>query len=218
MKVRVLSALLLIAIIALIPLSVCSCNRSYNKETVINAAKELLPKAAVLNSIYYGNGISYISSGFSDGNYREADPVHLELLGIKTVSDIRSRTLEVFSTQYAENLFEGYLESYEAEGTVWNYARYVQSGDELTGSILLVNKDHESIFDDRLTYHLDTVTDVESKGDLVKMSVEITVEDEEGNTQHRAISFYMYEERIGWRISSPCISNYNKYLDNELLK
>ena len=62
-----------------------SCNRKYDEEEVVSAAKELLKTAEMLNIVYYGSGIEYFDSDEEIGYYRKANPQHLEALGFKTV-------------------------------------------------------------------------------------------------------------------------------------
>ena len=196
-------------------------NRYYDEDEVVAVAKELLPTAGKLYSIFYGNGISYISSGYSDGDYREADPVHLAMLGIESIQDIRDLSYATFSTEYCKNIFTNYLESYEQDGVVYNWARYAQVYDTMDitkPAYILVYSKHDGVFDDRMTYDLSSIKAVKSKGDYVYMSVDVIVESAEGETQTATISFTLFEEKTGWRIASPAFANYNKYLDHELLK
>ena len=83
MSKRALTALILILSLLLSLFAMTSCDRSYERDEVIRAAEELLPTARMLYSVYYGNGIGYISSGYSDGDYREADFMHLRELGFE---------------------------------------------------------------------------------------------------------------------------------------
>ena len=205
-RARALTALLLALVLLFSVFTMTSCDRSYDRDEVIEAARELLPTARMLYSVYYGNGISYISSGYSDGDYREADFVHLDKLGFSTIHELKEISYSTFSYDYCQSIFSNYLESYEADNTVYNYARYVQVDNE--ASYILVYKDHNPVFEDRMTYHLDTVTDVRSVKDFVRMTVEVTVDDGEGNSRRTTLTFSLYEEDSGWRIASPCFANY----------
>ena len=75
-----------------------SCNRSYDEKEVLTAAEELLRKAVMLNEVYYGNGISTKDTGHRNGNYLEADAIHLSRLGFETVEDLKNLTRDVFTT------------------------------------------------------------------------------------------------------------------------
>lgn len=218
---RALALLLSLVIVISSLFTLTSCDRSYNEEEVIAVAGELLPTARMLYSVYYGNGISYISSGYSDGDYREADSVHLASLGFESVEQLKNISYSTFSNKYCDNIFSNYLESFEADGKVYNYARYVQVydvNDQSKPAYILVYYKHKPVFEDKMTYNMSSIRALRSKGDYVIMSVDVTVENEEGKTQTSTIEFSLFEEKTGWRIASPAFANYNNYLDHELLK
>ena len=209
-RIRSAVALLIVAALMLCSLaSLTSCDRSYDKEEVEAAARELLPKALNLYSLYYGNGLDYLSSGgFSDGDYREANPVSLRKYGFTTVAELKSLTLATFSEKYSENIFDKYLDSYEANDTVYSYARYTENS---TGEIVLVHTKHDPIFEDRMSYILDSVSANDSTRDYINLSVRATVSSAAGESKEITLKFTMYEEKLGWRISSPCFGNYTEY-------
>ena len=214
------SVLLIIALIVGIMVSSFG-DRYYDEDEVIAVAKELLPTAGKLYSIYYGNGIAFMSSGYSDGDYREADPFHLATLGIENIQDLRDLSFATFTKKYCNNIFASYLESYEEDGVVYNWARYVQVYDVIDATIpayILVYSKHKGVFEDRMTYDLSSIKAVKSKGDYVYMTVDVTVESIEGKTQTATIEFTLFEEPTGWRIASPAFANYNEYRDHELLQ
>ena len=221
-KIAIIVTSVILVIALIVSLAVLSFkDRQYDEAEVIAAAKELLPTAGKLYSVYYGNGIAYMSSGHSDGDYREADPFHLATLGIGSVQDLKNMSYATFSTDYCENIFSNYLESYEEDGIVYNWARYVQVYDTSNAespAYILVYSKHDGIFEDRMTYDLSSIKAVRSKGEYVYMSVDVIVESIEGETQTATISFTLFEESTGWRIASPAFANYNKYLDHELLQ
>ena len=204
-----------IALAAVIVISLILClalcgrsGRSYDKDEVEAAARALLPDALTLYSIYYGSGVGYISTGYSDGDYREADPMSLRKYGFSTIDELKTMTTKVFSDKYSENIFDKYLDSYEANGTVYNYARYTENA---TGEYILVYKNHEPIFDDRMSYKLDTVSANSSTKDFINLTVSAVVSNADGESKEITLRFTMYEERAGWRISSPCFGNYTIY-------
>ena len=196
-------------------------DRRYDENEVIAAATELLPVAGKLYSIYYGNGIAFMSSGYSDGDYRQADPLHLTTLGIENIQDLRDLSYATFTSKYCQNIFSSFLESYEEDGIVYNWARYVQVYDVVDATIpayILVYSKHKNVFEDRMTYDLSSIKAVKSKGEYVYMTVDVTVESIEGKTQTATIDFTLFEEPTGWRIASPAFANYNEYRDHELLQ
>ena len=204
-----------IALVAVIIISLILCltlcgrsGRSYDKDEVEAAAKELLPDALTLYSLYYGSGLGYMSTGYSDGDYREADPMSLHKYGFSTLEELKTMTKKVFSVSYSENIFNKYLESYEANDIVYSYARYTENA---TGDYILVYKDHDPIFDDRMSYKLDTVNAYDSTKDFINLTVNAVVSNADGDSKEITLKFTMYEERTGWRISSPCFGNYTSY-------
>ena len=187
-----------------------SCDRSYDEEEVIAAAKELLPKAAVLNSVYYGNGIYAEPSGYQNGSYYEADFLHLNKLGFTTIAELEALTMATFSAKYASSIINYYL--YPApEGETYRTVRYYQEYDLDDPTLpvrIMVYSRHKPIFDDRLTYHIETVKAVGSTKNIVNMTVEATIENADGEEKRVTIDFGLYEEKVGWRISSTCFVNY----------
>jgi hypothetical protein len=203
-------ALILVIVTALSVLT--SCDRSYDEEEVVAAAKELLPTAAVLNSVYYGNGINASASGYQNGSYYEADFLHLNKLGFDTVAELEALTMQTFSVKYASSIIDYYLHP-APEGEPYRTVRYYQAYDLDDPTVpvrIMVYSKHVPIFDDRLTYDLDTVKAVGSTKDIVNMTVEATVKDADGNEQRVTVRFGLYEEKVGWRISGTCFANYNK--------
>lgn len=187
-----------------------SCNRSYDEDEVIAAAKELLPRAAILNSVYYGDGIYAEPSGYQNGNYYEADMLHLNKLGFDTVDELEALTMQTFSAKYAMSIVNYYL--YPApEGEPYRMVRYYQEYDLDDPTLpvrIMVNSKHKPIFDDRMTYDLETVKVVGSTKDIVNMTVEVVVVSDYGVEKRMTIDFGLYEEKYGWRISSTCFANY----------
>lgn len=211
---RIIALLIALATLFTLSLSLTSCkkNREYDETEVVEAAKELLPKAALLYSVYYGNGIRYIPSGFTDGDYCQADDLHLYELGFTTVEELKAKSYEVFSLSYCENIFATYLETAMSEdGTkVVHPARFTMNG---TNEYMLVNKNYERyayvIYEDRMGYDLGSVKALGSTKDYVNMSVVATVSNEEGATRSCELKFNLYEEQSGWRIAGPCFANYD---------
>lgn len=207
-KVRgIISFILVICLLLSISLSLSSCDRSYDKAEVEAAARQLLPKALTLYSIYYGSGLGYISSGFRDGEYCEADPTSLRKYGFVSIAELKNLTLLTFSNKYSESLFNTYLEfAYDSDGNINHNARYTENA---TGEYILVHSKYAGqVFDDRMEYKLDTVSANDSERDYVKLSICAIVKNEKGESKEITLSFSMYEEKIGWRISSPCFGNY----------
>ncbi len=219
-KRRLISLLLTVILILCLSLSLTGCNRSYDEEEVIAAAKQLLKKAEPLNTIFHGEGIGYIDSGYRDGVYYEADPIHLGLLGIRDPKKLFDITYEVFSIKHGTSIISVNFEPlYDSKGNIVYNSRYAFVTTKDGEVKLLVNKNYDPSrvnFDDEMTYKLDTVKALGSEGDYVNMSVDVVVLSEDGKEQTLTIEFKLFEESDGWRIHGTCIANYNEYLDHPL--
>ncbi len=216
MRAHRLLALVLIAVILVSSFSLTSCDRRYDETEVVAAAAELLPKAVAMNTVYYGRGIATISTGYQNGSYHEADPVHLRELGFTTIDGLKSRTAEVFSSRYTNTLFNNILAPLYVGDEIYRTSRYYQEWEDDLGAVprnIMVNTQYEAVFDDRMEYILSDISAVCSEGDVVHMTVGAIVKNEEGKTQRTTVKFSLYEEKDGWRIDNPCFANYNKLLD-----
>ena len=79
-------------------LSLTACNRRYDEEEVLAAAKDLLKRAEMLNEVYYGSGIKYFDSEDKVGLYYcKADKMHLGELGFSTIEELKKITEQTFS-------------------------------------------------------------------------------------------------------------------------
>ena len=204
-------------------LSLVSCNRRYNEDEVITSAEALLKKAEVLNEIYYGRGIQYITSGYVDGYYYEADPIHLNSLGFRTIEELKNKTLEVFTYGYAEEIFNTKLSAIEDETGVQQMTRYYQRYDGpnvLAPICIMVYSKAPVLFKDKIVYDYDSLRVMGSKKQTVLVEIDATVTNEEGKSQTVTVNLNLIEEDDGWKIDNPCYANYNDSADkyNELDK
>ena len=209
--VRLVSVLLLVVLI--LPLT--SCNRSYDEQEVLENAEALLKKAEILNKVYYGNGIEYTTSGFVDGYYYEANPLHLEKLGFTTVEELKNLTLETFTDGYANQIFQTKLTMIQDESGIQEMTRYYQKYDSvnlLTPVCIMVYSKAKIILKDEISYDYSTLRVSGVKRDTVYVSVDATVVNEEGKTQDVTVKLDLIEESYGWRIDNPCYVNYNDSL------
>ncbi len=220
---RSLKRFICLLLTALVILSLASCNRSYDEDEVIASAKALLKKAEVLNEIYYGSGIQYTTSGYIDGYYYEADPIHLNSLGFKTVEELKNKTLEVFTYGYAEQIFATKLSAIEDETGVQQMTRYYQRYDGpnvLAPICIMVYSKAPVLFKDEIVYDYGSLRVIGSKKQTVLVEIDATVTNEEGKSQTITVNLDLIEEDDGWRIDNPCYANYNDSVDkyNELDK
>lgn len=220
---RALKPIVCLLLTALVMLSLASCNRRYDEDEVIASAEALLRKAEVLNEIYYGHGIQYITSGYVDGYYYEADPIHLNSLGFETIEELKNKTLEVFTYGYAEEIFETKLSMIEDETGVQEMTRYYQryDGPNLLAPIcIMVYSKAPVTFVDEVIYDYTSLRVTGSKKQTVLVKVDATVTNSEGKSQTVTVNLNLIEEDDGWRIDNPCYANYNDSMDkyNELDK
>ena len=212
-----LTAILLI--IAVLPLSLISCDRKYDEEEVKAAATELIAASLPLNEIYYGDGVRYLEySERNVGVYFEADPAHLLELGFSTLSELKSKTKEVFSVAHAERMFQGSISgTFTQNGAA--LARYYQQYTEggapdyvIKPDYIMVYTEYEKLLKGEATYDLDNLTVLGAEGKIVYVSVNVSIE-YEGKTQNTSVKIGLFEEEVGWRLDSPTYASYNEYSD-----
>ncbi|MBR2343643.1 MAG: hypothetical protein IKA64_05250 [Clostridia bacterium] len=210
-KCKYLIAFLLIfALIPSLCLTSCKKNRDYDEAEVKAAVEELLRKAEILNTVYYGAGIGYITGGYRDGAYYEADGLHLSALGFSSIKELEALTRSTFTRGYSDQLVREKLGEVRVDGVMLTPARYYQKyADEFyTEEIcIMVYSGNTAIFDDRMEYDYSTVKVLGSEGEKVKASIEATVSNKDGDTQRVTVSVVLIEED-GWRIDNPVFKNY----------
>ena len=192
-----------------------SCNRKYDEEEVVSAAKELLKTAEMLNIVYYGSGIEYFDSDEEIGYYRKANPQHLEALGFKTVEELKKMTEATFSVKLSETVYSTVLSSLTTDTALISPARYYQAYDEKSGepTYIMVYTNFTPLFKGTITYDYDSVRADGSKKENVYVSVDATVTNQDGLSQRTTVTFTMVEEENGWRINSTTYANYNSLKD-----
>lgn len=217
-KIRLLSLLLIVFVL----LSFVSCERSYDEEEVIANASRLLREAEVLNEIYYGKGLQYVTTGHIDGYYYEADPVQLYTLGFSTIEELKNKTLKTFSVGYSEQIFKTKLSVIEDETGIQQMTRYYQKYDGvnvLAPVCIMVYSKAPVSLKDEITYDYSSLTVSGVKGQTVYVNVLANVKSGE-KSQTVTIKIALIEEDDGWRIDNPCYANYNESQDkyNDLNK
>lgn len=196
-------------------LTFTSCNRSYDEDEVVSAAEELLRKAEILNNVYYGRGIGYVSGGYENGYYKEADLIHLSRLGFETIDDLKNLTRGTFTSSYSEQIFSTKLESIADDDGIREMARYYQHYDidTVTPICIMVYTAAKVSFTDELSYDYSTLRVTGVKRQTVFVTVTATVTNSDGESQTVDIELDLIEEDYGWRIDNPCYANYNPSLD-----
>ena len=218
-----LSKRISILLIFLVLFALVSCNRSYDEAEVIENASRLLKQAEILNEVYYGKGIQYINTGFADGYYFEADPMHLNKLGFSTIAELKNKTLETFTEGYSEQIFSTKLSVIEDETGIQAMTRYYQKYDGVSALdpvCIMVYSNAAVMLKDDIVYDYSTLRVSGVKKQTVYVNVDATVTNSEGKSQKVTIRLDLIEEDFGWRIDNPCYANYNDKLDiyNDLNK
>ncbi len=210
----------ILLLIALLPLSLISCDRKYDEAEVKAAARELITASISLNDIYYGEGVRFLEySEKNIGVYFEADPAHLLELGFSTIPELKTKTKEVFSKAHAERMFAGSLSGTFTPNGSSTLARYYQQYTEggapdyvIEPDYIMVYSEYENMLKGDVTYDLDNLTVLGAEGDIVYVSVNVSII-YEGKTQNTSIKIGLFEEEAGWRLDSPTYVSYSEYLD-----
>ena len=212
-KIKILS-LLLVIVCTLSILSLSSCNKKYDEEEVLAAAKTLLKEAELLNVIYYGSGVQYYENDRANGNYREANSEHLKELGFSTVDELMILTEKTFSDNYSDLLYSTIIYGLKDDTSVITAARYYQAYDEEANeSYMMVNSKFTVMFKDSIEYDYDSMKVEKSSKEKVYVSVEATVTNSEGASQKTTVTITLVEEDDGWKIDNPTYANYNSLKD-----
>ena len=195
-------------ILVLLFTSLTSCNRSFNEEEVISAAKELLQSAEKLNYIYYGEGIKFYDSEEAVSIYKEAQKSHLDELGFHTVEELKAMTEATFSDNYSKIMYSSILDTLRVDETIVGYKRYYDYTNDDGKSMIMVNTVYEPLFKSTIVYNYDSIKVLGSKKEKVNLTVNATVTNTEGKSRSVEIAINLVEEEDGWKIDNPVWSNY----------
>lgn len=202
---RIFSTLL---ILALLLTSLSSCNRSYDEEEVIAAAKELLKSAEMLNCVYYGEGISYYDTDEAVGIYKEAQSAHLDELGFHSIDELKELTEKTFSKEYSEIMYSSVLDTLRDGENIAGYKRYYDGTNENGEKIFMVNTAYKPLFKSNIVYNYDSIKVDRVKKEKIFLIVNAVVSDKEGHERSVDITITLIEEESGWRIDNPVWANY----------
>jgi hypothetical protein len=175
--------------------------------------EELLPKSAELNEIYFGDGLptnrdedavrAFYESFDTDIAAISYEPVDPDC-GYETVDDIKAATLEVFTEEYAEFLFDrafkGISDLFD-EGTETEhrstavYAMYIEQDGFLTKR---VNLKDDAIPLGR-TYDLDSLEVLRSNDTGVQVKLKSFFDGQPSVD----VEMWLTETENGWRLDSP---------------
>ena len=210
-------ALLVCTVLLLVP----SCkkkdaNRTYDEQTVIRETAELISKSDLINRIYWGVGIPICDAenAYNKGKYVEADPAFLEEYGIDSIEKLKEMTSEVYDSVFCETIFQTKLSAVsDSDGSVVSYVRYYQEkskdadGREVLGPIL-VHTEATVYFEKPVVYHTETLAVREVKGDIIYLTLDVTVLDDNNAPVVQSLTVAVIEESVGWRLVNPTYDCY----------
>ncbi|MBQ5356139.1 MAG: hypothetical protein IIU08_09740 [Clostridia bacterium] len=199
-------------LVLLLLLTGCS-GPKHTAEELKPVLDDLLPRAAEINEIYFGDGLptnrdenavrafyETFDTDIAAISYTPVDPA----CGYETVDDIRRATLEVFTDTYAETLFDraftGISDVFD-EGTETEhrttalYAMYLEQDGFLTKR---VDVGRDSIPLGR-TYDTGTLTVLRENSTGVEVRLSSFVNGEPSVD----VEIWLVETEDGWRIDSP---------------
>lgn len=205
-KIRKTVTVLLAAALAVASLALVSCEREYyTADELRGALEKLIPASSELNEIYFGVGLPTAADG------EEAEEVDSDIVALSyapvlpeakyhTEAELRAATLDVFSEDYAEFLFErsftGLSIEYDSETVVGAiYARYIESDGILTKRVGL---EDEALPLGRV-YLLGGMTVERTKADYALVDVPTEIDGEESTT----VRLKLVMTEGGWRLDSP---------------
>ena len=203
-----------LAAVILICMTAAGCSKTkHGPEEMRGILEDLLPKSAELNEIYFGKGLPTIRDenavqAFYDSfdtdiaaiSYTPVDPSS----GYETVDDIKAATLEVFTEDYAQILFDRaftgisdvFDEGLETEHrSTAVYALYLEQDGYLTKR---VNMENDAIPLGR-TYDLDSLEILRENG----MGVQVRLKSMYDGKQSVDVELWLTETENGWRLDSP---------------
>lgn len=210
MKRQLIKRILSITVILVLLLtSFTSCNRSFDEEEVISAAKELLQSAEKLNFIYYGDGIQYYDTDAAVSIYKEARRTHLDELGFYTVDELIAMTEKTFSDNYSQIMYSSVLDTLRVDDTIVGYKRYYDQTTDDGETIIMVNTAYEPLFKSTIVYDYDSIKAKGSKREKVFLTVNAIVSNADGKSRAiNNITITLVEEEDGWKIDNPVWANY----------
>ena len=205
-------SIILCFFLAFVSLTACKeKDREYNEAEVTAAAKVLIEKSLILNEIYWGEGIPFLSpeDGSEPKGYLPADPDALKALeeefGMKDLETLKKKTREIFSEAGYKWILSSCLTNVNTDDGIASYARYYQqTADSETGAVdgLMVYANARNIFENTKSveyiYEGMTVSDVE--GEVLTVSLKVKTVGKNGEQSTRDFTVAVIEEADGYRL------------------
>ena len=212
----------LVMMLSVLLLALPSCdkketNREVDEAVVIAAAADLIPKSDRINRIFWGTGIPILETEDAEtvGKYTEADPAFLEENGFSNIEELKEMTSLVYDSVFCKTIFETKLgENDTAEDDKITYVRYYQtkktSGGTTVYGPIMVHTMAVVYFDKPVVYHTDTLALCEVRGEIVYLTLDVTVLDDADQPVIQELVVALIEESDGWRLVNP---TYDKYIE-----
>ena len=228
-----LSKILLVVFLVVLALGLFSCKkkegdavevppREYVESEVIENAVALLEGAVDINTVLWGVGILPVEGEEESGAYSPCQNEELMRYGIHSVNDIRTLCQKVYSKAMCSTVESTVLGNVRDENeSIVSFVRYYDVTDKETGTVtLMVKTDAYVYFERPVTYHTETVKVKGVKGEVITLTVDVTLYDEENAPHEKTLTFSMIEEADGWRLHSPTYMKYDAYSDiyDDLIK
>ena len=214
MRKRIIA--LILVLISLTGLT--SCDRKYDEEQVKENAQILIEKSIILNEVYWGRGISHIDdAATSNGDYYEANYVHLKALGFQTIDELKTMTKEAFSKRYSEQIFATVLSTVTDGVYVEILPRYYQKYEDEEMKVpesIMVNSEYEAFLLDEVEYLYETINVLYSKGEVVFFEIDVNVTRGD-KSQLQKLEIGIIEEKDGWRLYTPTYTTYDEFYGEE---
>lgn len=215
MKQSLSLALAFLCLFCALPLAGCA---KIDTTGLLDEAPALIEKSALVNEIFFGDGIPYDENGTPQGNFYPADPAYLAEHNLKTTSDLRALTESVFSQEYAAIILGSGIAGFPAD-VGYVYPRYASSQAENLrdeNETILVSSTSEFLLNPigKSTYHYETLTLVATTRHYALLSLSVTTvsllpADERVEGQDNTVTatvtmeIKFVKEGGAWRIDSP---------------
>ena len=178
-----------------------ACGEKYTDEELITAAKPLVERSGLINDIFYGEGMPYVSGNLengaaSTGNYSPIDPMYLDKIGVKNVEELKKLTSEVYSLGVCNVIYTTKLSSVGDGSSIAGYAEYV----ELPAGFCIYTK-RTNYINAEAHFHTDTLTVVKNTKNIKVLKMDVTLTQGE-EIQQRQKEFRIVNENGVWKLDS----------------
>lgn len=189
--------------------------REYDESEVIENATHLIHLSEKVNTIVWGVGILPVDDEVDAGVYRPCSEEEMDRYNIRSVEDIRRRCRSVYSSGVCQTIENTILQNVRDENeSIVSFVRYYDEVDsETKQTTLMVNTGANVYFDKAVEYYSETIQIKEVKGEVIYLTIDVTVYDDENNAHEMKMTFSLIEEEDGWKLHSPTYMKYNPYAD-----